>query len=142
MFSSFFEDFAKQADEACQKLKKDPKLQGDIQVVGLSQEALLGRHIIESCDFQGKVVRYISIGGPQMGVSKVPGCFGGYFCRLVNWVVDKLVYYSPVQRYFGPAGYFSNPKAPQRYLANSAFLPSINNEKSKNQTKYDRLSGV
>lgn len=45
-FTSFFKDFQKQAEEGCRKLKEDPKLQGDIQVVGLSQGALIGRYII------------------------------------------------------------------------------------------------
>lgn len=127
MLTSFIKDFRKQAEEACQKLKQDPKLQGDIQVVGLSQGALIGRYIIESCDFNGRVVRYLSIGGPQMGVSKLPGCFGGFFCGIVNWVLDKLIYYSAVQKHAGPAGYFHNPSKESHYLKSSVFLPELNN---------------
>ena len=137
--TSFIGDFQKQAQQACEKLKLDPKLTGDIQVVGLSQGALLGRYILESCDFNGSVVRYLSIGGPQMGVSKFPGCFEGAFCGVINWVVDKLVYSSVVQRHAGPAGYFHDPANTKSYLKSSVFLPELNNEVSRNESKYHRV---
>ena len=36
-------------------IKADPKLVGDISVLGLSQGALVARSVIETCDFNGTV---------------------------------------------------------------------------------------
>ena len=37
----------------------------------------------------------VAIGGPQMGVAKVPFKFDDtYYNNLVNWIVKKLVYFS------------------------------------------------
>jgi hypothetical protein len=46
-------NFHEQALKACESVKADPYLKGDISVLGLSQGALLARAIIEQCDFNG-----------------------------------------------------------------------------------------
>ena len=100
-----------QIEKACDLIKSDPNLFGkNISVVGLSQGALVARSIIEQCDFQGSVKRYVSIGGPQMGVATIPQCFSGIFCDAINYVVDLFVYLPIVQNNIGPAGFFNNPR--------------------------------
>lgn len=34
----------------------------------------------------------LTLGGPHMGVDKVPHCFSGAICNGINWVIDHLVY--------------------------------------------------
>lgn len=40
----------------------------------------------------GKVRNMVTIGGPHMGVDKVPHCFDGSACEVVNSIADKFVY--------------------------------------------------
>jgi len=104
--SSIFRSIEKQAIGACDSIKANPNLKGNISVVGFSQGALLGRYIVESCDFEGQVVNYISVGGPQMGVAKVPRCQSNFICNAINWLVRKVVYWKLFQNWIGPAGYY------------------------------------
>ena len=78
---------------------------------------------------KGTVRNFLSIGGPQMGVADMPGCFNGKLCHLINYVVRKIVYFTMVQDIVGPAGYFRSPHQMQEYLADSVFLAQANNEK-------------
>lgn len=81
--TSLFHNFSDQALHACDKLAQDPRLQTNISVVGLSQGSLIGRWVIQNCPkFKGTVTKYISIGGPQMGVARIPGCFNGHICNV------------------------------------------------------------
>ena len=34
----------------------------------------------------------LTLGGPHMGVDKIPHCFNGVICDAVNDVIDDLVY--------------------------------------------------
>jgi len=58
---------------------------------------LIGRYIIESCPIKGSVNKYLSIGGPQMGVYSLPKCFNGVICDVINFFVRELVYIGIVQ---------------------------------------------
>jgi hypothetical protein len=58
---------------------------------------------------KGTVHNFLSIGGPQMGVADLPGCFNGKICHLVNYGVRKVVYNNIIQSIVGPAGYFRSP---------------------------------
>lgn len=52
-------------------------------------------------------------------------------------VARNLVYFKVVQDYLGPAGYFRDVKHMDQYLADSVFLPALNNEAGDDQTKAD-----
>lgn len=132
----FVTSFNHQAETACENLKKNDKFAGkEIAVMGLSQGALIARYIAEECEFGGKVKRFISIGGPQMGVAAFPHCASGIMCDIVNSVVDKFVYNSFIQGLIGPAGYFRNPKNFNSYLSGSTFLAKLNNEIQHDKTE-------
>ena len=135
--------FKSQAEKACNQIKTDENFQGDFSVVGLSQGALLARYIIQSCDMKGRVKRYVSIGGPQMGVGSFPQCTGGSFCNLVNKVVGSAVYFSLIQNHIGPAGYFKDISNYKSYVSYSSFLADLNNEKTEKNASYkERFSGL
>ena len=76
----------------------------------------------------GTVRNMVTIGGPHMGVDKVPHCFSGEICDIVNDVVEKAVYYSLAQDWIAPAGYFRDTTNFAAYQKGSVFLPKLNNE--------------
>jgi palmitoyl-protein thioesterase len=130
--SSITTSFTKQAEIACKALEADGHFTKDFSVLGLSQGALLGRYIIQDCDFKNKgtVRRYVSIGGPQMGVGKYPKCDKDTFwCRNVNKLVLKGVYSEFVQNHIGPAGYVRDIWNYDKYIKSSSFLADLNNER-------------
>lgn len=127
--TSIFENFETQAEDACNSVLKMADFQGEFNVLGLSQGGLIARHIAERCPIQGKVRNLITLGGPNMGVAATPHCFTGIFCEMINYIVDNLVYFAAIQDFIGPAGYFRDPNDLENYLANSVFLPYLNNEK-------------
>ena len=125
----FVTSFNTQAEKACNHLKANKDFYGkEISVVGLSQGSLIARYIIEECDFGGKVKRYVSIGGPQMGVAAFPHCESGIACNIINSITDSLVYTTAIQNHVGPAGYFHDYKREDAFRKGSTFLASLNNE--------------
>lgn len=127
-----FNNFETIAKKSCAKVAADKNFHGEFNVIGLSQGGLLARYIAEECDMPGKVRNIITLGGPHMGVEKVPGCFTGFGCKIVNTVAEHLVYLSVVQNHLAPAGYFRNVKNMKAYLKDSVFLPALNNEETHN----------
>lgn len=146
--TSMFTNFEKQAEMACENLLSNENFDGEFNVVGLSQGALLARYIVETCPIKGKVRNFLSIGGPQMGVSDIPNCFHGEFCKLVNLTARNLAYFSIFQDHIGPAGYFRDPRHMKEYLADSVFLPYLNNEDpssntiATNKERFTALNGA
>jgi palmitoyl-protein thioesterase len=121
-------DIQNVADISCQKVANNTVFHGDFNVVGLSQGGLLARYIVESCEMPGRVRNMVTIGGPHMGVDKIPNCLEGTICNLVNDVARNLVYDKTIQEGLVPAGYFRNPNDIEAYKKGSVFLPSLNNE--------------
>ena len=138
--TSMTDNFMDQAEKACNKLLADDNFANadEINVMGLSQGALLARYIVESCPIQGKVRNWASIGGPNMGVADIPHCFNGFICNIVNSVARDFVYTSLIQNMIGPAGYFRDVAHESQYLAGSVFLPHLNNEEDEEAAKADR----
>ena len=138
--TSFKDNFMDQATKACNNLLSIDEFAtaDEINVMGLSQGALLARYIVESCPIQGKVRNWASIGGPNMGVSDIPHCFSGSICSLVNGVAREFVYDNFIQNMIGPAGYFRDPWHNSQYLAGSVFLPHVNNEEDDSEAQAAR----
>ena len=135
--------FRSQAQKACDEINNDANFQNEFSVIGLSQGSLLARFIIQSCEMKGTVKKYISIGGPQMGVGSFPQCTGGKFCNVVNKLVGSAIYYSFVQNHIGPAGYFKDITQYDSYLSHSIFLADLNNErKDKNNSYKEKFSAL
>ena len=134
--NDFFTSFANQAKLGCDAIRSDKNFSGEFSVVGISQGALLARYIIQVCNMPGIVKRYVSIGGPQMGVSKFPHCDSGFLCSIVNSLLDNLVYLHIAQNSIGPAGYFRNNYDKSDYLNYSTFLADLNNEKDQKNINY------
>lgn len=137
---SWLESMSKQAAQACAEIKADPHLANGYNVLGLSQGGLLARSVVEQCDV--KVYKMSTMGGPHMGVAKVPECLNGWFCNTVNFFVDLGVYSSVAQSNVGPAGYFKDQYTYKLYLEKSNFLANLNNEKSAKNSTYKANFGA
>lgn len=92
------------------------------------------------------VQNMLTAGGPHMGVDKVPQCFNGFFCDIVNSVSEEIVYFKIVQDHFGPAGYFRDVSRYSEYLQDSVFLPALNGEIKENmdnaKARFIKLNGM
>jgi palmitoyl-protein thioesterase len=134
--ASIFGNFETQSETACALVQADPNMQvPEINVMGLSQGALIARYVATSCDLGDTKVRNVaSIGGPNLGVDAIPGCFSGTFCDLLNTAARTLVELPIVQNHCGPCGYFRDPQRYDQYLAGSVFLPWMNNEEGDAST--------
>ena len=141
--SSIFMNFKQQGEHACNQIEKDIDFEGEFSVVGNSQGGLIARYVVEKCkNLKGRVRNYVSFGAPQMGVGKVPHCFNGIICDVINYFVNWGIYWRIVQNNIGPAGYFRNPNDLETYKAYSKFLPDLNNEVNFDQDAYNGFSGL
>ena len=132
-------NFETVAEKSCSQVANEPIFKGEFNAVGLSQGGLLARFIAEECDMPGKVRNLVTIGGPNMGVDKVPQCFDGAICDVINFVAKKLVYAGAVQNWLAPAGYFRDANNLATYRMNSVFLPALNNEKTQGRGAFSKL---
>lgn len=139
--AGFSESFEHQCEQACNQIKKDPDFKGEFSVIGLSQGALIARYIIESCLMDDRsVTRFVSVGGPQMGVSKFPHCpKNTAFCFLLNSITDTSVYSPEIQKKVGPAGYFRTNKKIDKYIEKSTVLAPLNNESQYSINKMSKF---
>jgi len=66
-------------------------------------------------------------------------------CDIIDFIADNLVYFDVVQNFFGPAGYFRDPRDLEKYLADSVFLPLTNNERDYDANinkRFGELNGA
>jgi palmitoyl-protein thioesterase len=74
-----------------------------------------------------------------MGVSALPHCYEGIFCKPINYITKSMVYWDSIQSHVGPAGYFRDPNNLEGYLENSHFLAEVNNEKNFNESRKEKV---
>jgi palmitoyl-protein thioesterase len=142
----------KQSERACEEINKDENFSKDFAILSFSQGGLIARYIIETCKMKGTVKKWVSIGGPLMGTSKIPHCINGIVCFAVNQISRWLAYFKWAQNNIGPAGYFRDNYDLNRYYRKSNFLPQLNNEdnifkdndddndKKINKTRFERFT--
>jgi palmitoyl-protein thioesterase len=136
--TSWFRNFTKQADEACNKIKSDRRFQKKFNIFGISQGALIGRYIIQKCKMPGKVANYLSIDSPQMGIGVLPKIVCGFICDWINSLFYKVVYSDYSQANLGAAAFFKNPFDYESYLLYSSFLADLNNEREIKNPDYKK----
>jgi len=90
----------------------------------------------------GKVRNMATLGGPHKGVADIPNCQTGVICDAINFIVRNMVYFAKIQDFIGPAGYFRDPADLKTYLADSVFLPYVNNEKNYTASIKERFSSL
>lgn len=142
----YFTSIKVQAEKGCKLLQENEVIKSSkyFDIVGLSQGGLIARYIVEECSLKAVPRRFFSIGGPQMGVAKIPSCPDSAKCDLANYLVKTVIYNSVVQNWIGPAGYFKAISKLDQYKKNCIFLPLLNNERlseksSIYKTKFSSL---
>jgi len=136
--SSWFMQFSKQAEEACEKIKSDEAFQNNFSVVGISQGSLIARYIVQKCEIKGQVVNFVAINGPQMGIGSLPKITCPVVCPIINKIVAPWVYTDYFQKNLGPAGYYKDKFLYDMFLSKSTFLADLNNEREEKNQEYKR----
>ena len=135
--------FEDQAKEACKIISSDPEFQSDFALVSISQGGILARYIIEKCQMNGVVKRFISIGGPLAGTHQLPHCLRGVVCHILNSFADWFCYKGYVQKTFGPSGYFRVSNHLDRYKKSKSLLLKVNNmEKNYDPNAKSRFENL
>lgn len=126
--SGFLGTLENKAKKFCKKMKKDKEIfNHDVDFIGISMGGLIGRYIIQECEFGGKVKKFISYGSPQSGVQLVPNCDVGE-CSFLHFLSSNLVYKKITQYTFTPSNFFRVIGKEDSYLKYALFLPKINNQ--------------
>ena len=141
-WDSVMKPMTEQVKLACESIKSNPNFQGKFNVLGISQGTLIGRYIVEKCDMEGQVVRYMSFDGPQMGVGFVPKIDCGTFCDWIMNLTVPLAY--KFQDTLSPLGYLKYRYDRSYYDEHDdIFLKMLNNEREeKDQEIYDRFTSL
>lgn len=138
---SIIQPIQTQVEEACKKINSNPYFQGKFNILGFSQGALIGRYIIEKCNMKGKVMRYISFDGPQMGVGYIPKLTCGPLCDLICNITSPWLY--ELQHKLGPCSYYRYKFDQETYRKENVFLKMLNNENPiKDKEIYNRFSSL
>ena len=115
--NSLFKTMDWQLNELCMAIYNIPALEKGFHFIGMSQGGLLARGYVQRCN-RFPVKNLITWVSPQAGVYGINDVF-------FDW--SKV--YSPFyQSLYSFAGYWKDPYQYDAYLANSTFLPYLNNE--------------
>ena len=125
-WDSVMKPMYQQVEFACESIKSNPNFQGKFNVLGISQGTLIGRYIVEKCQMNGQVVRYLSFDGPQMGVGYVPKIDCGTFCDWILNLTVPLAY--KFQDTIAPMGYLKYRNDRSYYDEHDVFLKMLNND--------------
>lgn len=131
---TFMKDLQSQVEEACEKIKSNPNFQSKFSILGISQGTLIGRYVIEKCQMQGQVMRYMSFDGPQMGIGSIPKLTCGSFCEFLVNMTAPLFY--KLKDRIAPAAYFRYKYDQEYYMEHNTFLKMLNNE---NEVKDEEI---
>ncbi|CAM4578798.1 palmitoyl-protein thioesterase 1 [Lepidochelys kempii] len=143
MENSYFMNVNKQVTLVCDKLAKDPHLQGGYNSMGFSQGGQFLRAVAQRCP-SPPMFNLISIGGQHQGVFGFPRC-PGEKSRICDWLrklLDLGVYTKMVQERLVQAEYWHDPMKEEEYQKNSIFLADINQEKGNNETYKKNLMAL
>ena len=140
-WDSVMKPMVEQVELACESIRSNPNFQGKFSVLGISQGTLIGRYIVEKCQMEGQVVRYLSFDGPQMGVGYVPKINCGTFCDWILNLTVPLAY--KFQDTISPMGYLKYRYDRSYYDEHDVFLKMLNNEyEEKDQEIIDRFTAL
>ena len=138
---TIFKNLQAQVEEACEKIKSNPNFQSKFSILGISQGTLIGRYVIEKCNMQGQVMRYMSFDGPQMGIGSVPKLTCGAFCDFLVNITSPIFY--GLQDRIAPAAYYRYKYDQEYYRQHNKFLKMLNNEnEEKDEEIYKRFSSL
>ena len=132
--TSIFKPMLEQVSMFNQVIQSDSYLVNGFHLIGFSQGTLITRGYIELYN-NPPVINYISLAGPQAGQYGTPYVN----IELIDDLLSKLDYLSPIQEMIAPGQYWKNPKLLDLYTEHSIYLALINNERNYNQKFYDNF---
>jgi len=112
----------------------------ELVLIGHSNGAVVSRGVIETCDLGPgrKVVGFVSVGGPLMGIRAlpeqgIPETLRKLFHDVLNPLCERLYQSPAIQKMLGPAGYFYRPSDifdddGRRWFTDRTALAVLNNE--------------
>jgi palmitoyl-protein thioesterase len=108
---------------------------------------------VESCLTKFPIRNFVTVGGPNNGVEYQNDCYHQGLIEMTRCQLQNLLsglpifsmYSSLLQKNVGPAGYHRDHSSMENYLAYSAFLPYLNNEKhhanyNQNKRRFEDLN--
>jgi palmitoyl-protein thioesterase len=119
-----------QAEYLRDAIVNDPLLKDGFNIIAHSQGGLVARYYLQKHN-SPQVHTYISWGSPQQGVFGLPGTYDErmIWLDILEVYAYKFIYAKPLQKYIGAASYWHDTLHWEKYIAKSAFLPFLNNEK-------------
>lgn len=116
-------------EEACEKVRADPKLAHGYNAMGFSQGGLFIRALVQRCPTP-RVFNLVSIGGPQQGVYGMPWCSDadGLLCALQRRFAGYIAYSPMLRNVRVQLQYWHDPHAEADYGRGSSFLADLNCE--------------
>ena len=140
-----------QGEKLCQKLYQDEAYKkGNFSIVAFSYGGMLGRYVLEYCDFEMPIRNFVTFGSPLNGVSALPHTMdpdeedklsnpiNDFIVTTLNSVLNWLVNFDFFDRILRSADFWRNPKNYSTFLKNSRFLAQANNEVNFDQTRKDK----
>ncbi|KAJ0055326.1 hypothetical protein NL108_015977, partial [Boleophthalmus pectinirostris] len=138
--NGFFMEVNEQVAMACEKLAKDPRLQGGYNAMGFSQGAQFLRAVAQRCP-NPPMKTLISVGGQHQGVYGFPRCPGetSKICDFIREALNAGAYRDWIQKHLVQAEYWHDPLNEDLYKEHSLFLADINQERVVNETYKKNL---
>ena len=140
---SYFGDLNAQTRAICTALAAAPALAAGFNAIGINQGALLLRAYLQRCN-SPRVQVYVSVGGPQCGVTAVPSLHdpladaalrnGAYFDSPDKGAPSSI----HLQQRLTVSQYWRDPFQLEGYLNESTFLADLNNERPQKNDAYRR----
>lgn len=123
-------DVRAHGEKVCEEVRADENLKdGNFSIVSFSMGGMMTRYLIEYCPLKMPIRNVVTLGAPLNGISGLSHMpRDGFFGRIVDWVVDKLIYLDVMDRIIESADYWRDPEDYDGYLHHSRFLAEANNE--------------
>lgn len=123
-------DVRAHGERLCEEVRNDENFKhGNFSIVSFSLGGMMARYIIEYCPLDMPIRNVVTLGAPLNGISAVSHMpRESWIGSIVDWIVDKLIYYDIMDRVLEPADFWRDPEDHQGYLEHSRFLAEANNE--------------
>jgi len=130
-----------QGNIACDLIKSDPHYANGLSIIGGSNGGAIIRYILQKCNLPMKIYNVVSVGGPQAGASKLPGCtvaksaLEKKLCSWLNTFLDGIEYTTLAQTFIGPSNYYRVPGMENEYETRT-LMAELNNEGPVKNPEY------
>lgn len=137
---SFFGDVNDQVNDACERIKSDPKLKDGFNAIGFSQGGQFLRGLVQKCS-GSKMNHLITLGSQHQGVYGIPDkfCNNSSVCETMRQLVYMGAYIPWIQKHVIQAQYWHDPYHESIYRKKSIFIADINNELKDNKEYKENL---